>query len=280
MAKSFQRVAIIGLGLIGGSMAARIRSRYPSIDIFGIDLDGSAIQFALDMGWISGGYTEIEDSPSDIDLAIVCTPISTVREMIDAMSNHCQSSMLITDVASVKQCFSDVRLRSEHCYVGGHPMAGRDVSGIRHASAELLEGCVYVLIPVIHVLYDEFHAWMTGLGVHIIEMAADQHDQLAAMSSHVPYLVASAMVSASSSVESTQLMSSGYRDMTRIAGHDPHWGRDVCMTNTTAVLDGLKKVRDDIDSLIQLLNSNDAIGLTRYLEQAQLFRHQLKSQLD
>ncbi|TDI71755.1 MAG: prephenate dehydrogenase/arogenate dehydrogenase family protein, partial [Bacteroidetes bacterium] len=225
------RIAIIGTGLIGASIGLALRRSNPGIHICGFD-SAVVLETALARGAISEIAESIEEAVSDAEIVIVATPISSVESVFKSMAPFLEVGAIVTDVCSVKCEIRDSArnyLPDYVTFVGGHPMAGSERTGPGHADELLLENATYVLCPPESVSFESFESYFTPLvtllrstGARLMLLTAEQHDRIAAVISHVPQLLAVALVNlagaaAESDSELLALAAGGFRDMTRIA---------------------------------------------------------------
>ena len=257
-------IALIGLGLIGGSLAARIHQYYPNSQVYGVDINAQSRHIALKNQWIHQGYASIADlPPTGIDLAIVCTPLDRVHADLLALQAQLTSPVIISDVASVKTPFSGLDWPSHQSYIGGHPMSGSEQSGIAHAYAGLLDQGPYSLMHADKNPEKQVTDWLTGMQLSVVHMRPDEHDAYVAMTSHGPYFLACAL-SLATDPAALHLVGPGFRDMTRIARHDPAWGQAIWAMNQTEIRKALTQMRQHLDTLATLPDA----AITAYLTQA------------
>lgn len=242
-----KQVGIIGLGLIGGSLALAIRRARPGeFRVLGYTRTVANVEKASRMGIVD----EIVDSPGSAatgaDLVIVATPISTVRDVFQQIVGSLPTGCIITDVCSTKtevMKWAEESLPQDVSFVGGHPMAGKETSGVEAAEVGLFDGCTYCLVSGKGASSESLQ-WMTdfvqSIGAKPLVISASEHDEFVAGVSHLPFFVAAALVSATSSSpgwsQMSRLAASGYRDITRLASQNPQLGRDMCLTNQSNIL--------------------------------------------
>lgn len=271
----FSKIGIVGLGMIGGSIAELIHQKMPGVSVYGVSRKPETIALALEWNWIKEGGTSIESFPTDLDLVFVCTPISSIPDTVRAVSTHMDSdSLLITDVGSVKGKLSgeDFGLKPGHIFVGGHPMAGTQMSGIMAAEASVIEGCYYFLTPSGTDMDARLEAFLKKLNFDVQMMESDLHDQQVARGSHLPYLMSVLTKMAAkeglSDIDIAALdpfLASGFRDTTRVAGSPVEWGVDICRENKGEVLEALRRVQARLGELTGLIEGEDWDGLGRFL---------------
>jgi prephenate dehydrogenase len=269
--QSFQRVAIIGLGLIGGSICRALRRAHPQIELIGFDKK-PALDQARDADDILDHAFAVEDAYEGlrhVDLVFLATPIDSIISLLPKIAERIGVNTLVTDVGSTKtEIVKTARaaFTSRGYFIGGHPMAGKAHSGWQHAEASLFENAVYVLTPVSETpekLRTDFHALLQSLGAQVIEMDAEAHDRVVAAVSHLPQLLAVALMNyvSKDDVDRTwrfRLAANGFRDMTRIASSPfPIW-QDILRTNKPAIRQTLREFRECLSEL-ESLDETEAI---------------------
>ena len=241
------RVAIIGLGLIGGSIGLALKNvDEPGWEIVGYVRRSEAGTVALSLGAVDRVESNLGETVKGADLVIVATPVLTIREILSQIAGHLSSGCTVTDAASTK--FEVMRWAEELLpptvdFVGGHPMAGKEIYGIRAADARLFQGCVYCLTPAKKAspeAVDRVTDMVKKLGAMPFFIDAREHDNLVAGISHLPMLLSAALVSATTADSSwdrmSRLAASGYRDLTRLASGNPQVNAHICLSNKEAVL--------------------------------------------
>ena len=254
----YKRIGIIGMGVMGGSLAARIAQQYPDTERYGVDPDPETRQYACDRGWVSQAVSEIADLPTDLDLAIVCTPIAQVQTALMAVSKHSEQPLVLSDIASVKAPLMGLSVKANQTYIGGHPMMGSEKMGVAHAGPQILDGGQYVVVPQIPDSPEVpiFMQWIAGMAMQPVLMEAQDHDNGVAVTSHIPYLMACLTIRATHGYAVDPVVGPGLRDTTRVAAHDPAWGVDVCRENTAAIATGLQGIRDELDHVLTMLKTD------------------------
>jgi len=276
------RVAIVGLGLMGGSLALALRGRCR--EIVGADSDPAALRFALDHAIVDRAADF--DSALDCDLLLLAAPVRAILAQLVSLSHSSisnQQSTIILDLGSTKnQIVAAMHsLPSHFDPVGGHPMCGKEVSGIAHAEADLYRGKTFVLTPLARTSPAALalaHELIETVGARPLLLSAERHDALAAVSSHLPYVVAAALMRAAESLDDEQiwtLAASGFRDTSRLAASDVTMMTDILLTNRTAILDALRRYRRELDTLIALMDTADPDALRAALAPAQSRRSEL-----
>ena len=248
---SMQRIAIIGVGLVGGSLGLVWKNRTRGFEIVGFD-EQSVLERAVQLGAIDRGTTSLEDVVRDADFVILATPIGSILELVECIAPVVKAGAMVTDVGSVKAPIVDWATRvlpDDVPFVGGHPMAGSERRGIDYADALLFENAAYVLCPP-HGLDSEtfrtHHAPLLDLveatGAQVILLEPSRHDRIAAIVSHLPQLLAVALMNHAAAEDGEdnaclKLAAGGFRDMTRIASSPFGVWSDILATNESPILD-------------------------------------------
>jgi len=250
----FSPVAIVGVGLIGGSLAQAFR-RMGDVEIIGIS-SPATVAAALDQRVIDtgGGYEELERLIPAARTVFLCTPIQRIIEMLPAVGRAARRGALITDVGSTKAEIVEAArsaMPEGVTFLGGHPMAGSEQSGLNASDPFLFQNAMYALTPMDTTPIEELErlAWLVGeLGARVVVLEPSVHDRVAAAVSHVPQLLSLALVElvGDRNIEEPahlQMAAGGFRDMTRIASSPYRMWRDILATNTDAVRDALADLR-------------------------------------
>ena len=293
---TFNHIAIVSLGLIGGSLAKTIKLHLPDQKILGISGNSKSLTQAKEDGAIDefAGYDD--PLPESVDLVIICSPIDKTIPMIQryvsqrsAQSPH----LVITDVASVKESICQPlknTLPKHVSFVGGHPMAGIEKTGYDHSSADIMTGATYILttdqvgsdVSKETQSRDALHALLKTCEFNVLECDANSHDKYVALASHLPYLMAilttenaKAQLSSDQELPFKQIISSGFRDTTRVASSAPEWGSDVCTQNNANLIESIQLLKDQLSQLEAKLKTNDPEALTGYFESIKSFRELL-----
>jgi prephenate dehydrogenase len=293
-ATTFSRVVIIGVGLIGGSFAAGLKRTDGAPRVLGIDVDADSLALAVERGLIDEG--SLPDAPAasqwlsgdGSDLVVLATPARYVRGWLETLAAGGYRGV-VTDVASTKAgVLRDVRevLPDPSRFVGGHPMAGSELSGVAAARADLFDGAYWLLTPSTHTDPDAFsamHALVTGIGARVISVDAAAHDEAVAIVSHVPHVTAAALVdlAAAHSGERGELMrlaAGGFKDTTRIAAGSADLWTGICLDNAVALSAGIEELRERLEGFETVLRARDAEAIRSWLERAADVRRALPAQ--
>lgn len=274
------KVAIIGLGLIGASLGLNFSHAKSTITVAGYDLDADTLKKAKLLGAVHEVGT-IDEVVADADFVFICTPISTVPDIIGQVIEACPPECIITDVGSTKSQIVELfnKLPAGLVGIGGHPMAGSEQQGIAGADRYLFENAVYVLTPgnnCPEAALSRLSSLIKETGAHIIIMDPNEHDKAVAGVSHLPHLVASALVSMlDTNDESVNLAAGGFRDTTRIASGDPELWTDILLSNQDLLVEHLDGFISQLCQLKTVLEEGDKLELGRHLTAARNTRESL-----
>jgi prephenate dehydrogenase len=288
-----KKIVIFGVGLIGGSVALALKKAGSAAYIVGVGRTKNGLQTALDLGVIDSAEASIGDAIKDADLVLIAAPVAQTKAILQSIQPHLNAHTVITDAGSTKGDVLSVArqvLGAQFSqFVGGHPIAGAEKSGVTAATADLFVGKNVVLTPVFspvaestnnetnrHAVLRVTELWV-ACGANVSEMPAETHDKIFAAVSHLPHLLAFALVDdIASRPNAEQLFSfaaSGFRDFTRIAGSHPEMWRDISLANKTALLSEITAFENELSQLKQLLESEDVEGLQALFERASVARN-------
>lgn len=267
----FSRFIIIGVGLLGGSLGLALRQRHPGATIFGVDRFPN--EAARQLGAVDVMLTGLDSIPvaaNEPTLAIVCTPVGEIRSYIHRILEHLGigGHLLVTDVGSTKA--SICREIDDLRFLGSHPIAGSQRSGFEAAQANLFENRVTVLTPTARhdrTDIDRLRRFWSSLGSTVMEMDAEKHDKILAVTSHLPHLL-SASLAATVTEQERPFTGTGYADMTRLAAGSPEVWRDIFLDNDENVLAALRRFQARLAEFAEILQSGDAVQLEAFLRRS------------
>lgn len=265
----FGRVALIGIGLIGSSLARAIKRHGLAGHIAISTRSAETLATAERLGLGDSYSLNAADAAQDADLVVICTPMGAYGAIAKAIAATLKGGAIVSDVGSVK-CSAIKDLKAHlppHAHlVAGHPIAGTEHSGPEAGYAELFPGHWCILTPedgTDRTATDKVRALWEGVGARVEVMSPEHHDQVLAITSHLPHLIAYTIVDTASTLEGDtqkeviKFSAGGFRDFTRIAASDPVMWRDVFLTNKAAVLDILGRFRDDLDMMTRAIEQGD-----------------------
>ncbi len=262
------RVAIIGLGLIGGSIGLGLKKADKSdCEVVGYVRRPEAASLAVNMDMVDRVETSLEDTVKKAEMVIVATPVLVIKEILSQISGSLPHGCIVTDTASTKvqvMKWAEDLLPPTVDFVGGHPMAGKETYGMKAAEADLFQGSVYCLTPAKKAssqVVDKVVNMVKKLGAVPFFIDAQEHDELVAGISHLPFLLSAALVTSTASEPSWEKMrklaASGYRDVTRLASGSPEVNAQICLTNQQAILHWLDRYIDELQRYRHLVNLGD-----------------------
>jgi prephenate dehydrogenase len=266
-------VAIIGVGLIGGSIGLALRSKGLAGRVVGIGRDASRLEEARRLGAIDAFETDLARGVADADVAVVCTPVTRIVEDILEASRLGPALILVTDAGSTKaRIVEGVERdpRGRACFVGAHPIAGSERQGAAFARADLFEGRSCVLTPTPRTPLDRLErarGFWSGLGCRLFEVDPLGHDERLALTSHLPHAVAAALA-ASVPVDLLPLAAGAYRDGTRVAEADAALWAGIFLENREPVLRALDEFEAHLDSFRSAIEAGDLAGLVAWWDEA------------
>lgn len=280
------RVCLVGLGLIGGSIGMALAQRDKSIEVVGVDLTTSTVENAVLLEAINRGTTDLSAGVEGADLVILATPPGRMGPVARAMSSSLSPGTVVTDVASTKeQVVKEIEnaLPPGVSYLGGHPMAGSEKGGLAAADPYLFENAVWALTPSEHssVHAREVLTWLIEtVGAHSLVLSPEEHDQAVAAASHLPHVVAAALVNSLEECPTAVKMAGrGFRDTTRVAAGDPALWRDILTTNRGHLLETLRQFQASLNDFLTALISEDGQELEELLIRGRKGRSMLPSGL-
>jgi len=265
------RVGVIGLGLMGGSIALALRGKVQSIS--GYDIDPDVIRRALDRRSIDFSI-DLADQTDRIDLLILAAPVGAILDWIPRLPKIMAGSFHLIDLGSTKSLIVEVmnQLPDRITPLGGHPMCGKEISGLAAADTNLFRERVFVLTPLERTLPATTalaHQMIAAIGAQPLTIDAERHDRFAAAISHVPYLTSIALVAAAAANEDQliwNMAATGFRDSTRLAASDVTMMLDILLSNRSAMLKAVARVQASLQELAELIERDDRSGLRAYLD--------------
>ena len=268
----YNNILIIGTGLIGSSIARGIKEYNISSEIYGIDTNDKVISKCKELKILNDIKKNIEEYSFQFDLIIICSPLSTYREIFLSLNKHVNKDTLITDVGSSKVSvindFKDTQKKIHSSFlkfIPSHPIAGLEKSGPEYGFTKLFENRFCIMTPFNENLESIkiMTKFWNSLGMQVQIMDADHHDRVLAMTSHIPQLIAYSIVATATELEThlkeevLKYSAAGFRDFTRLAGSDPIMWRDIYSKNKEAVLEMLGRFTEDLSTLQKAIRNND-----------------------
>ena len=284
MALFYNRVALVGLGLIASSMAHAMKAGGLAGHIAGHAKTAETRNTALEIGFCDSVHTTAAEAVRDADLVVLAVPVGAMGEIAAEIAPHLKPGATVTDVGSVKQAVIDAvapHMPPGVHFVPGHPLAGTEYSGPRSGFATLFQNRWWLLTPLAQAdmgAVAKLRALLEGMGAHVDEMDAPHHDLVLAVVSHTPHLIAYTMVGVADDLarvtesEVIRYSASGFRDFTRIAASDPTMWRDVFLTNKDATLEILGRFTEELFALQRAIRLGDGQHLFDYFTRTRAIR--------
>ena len=274
MTQRYGAVTIIGVGLLGGSLALAMKARNLTDTVRGVGRTPRTVDQAAALGIIDAAFLDPAEACRGADLVVVCTPAAGVPAILDAIRPACSPSTLVTDVASTKAVICAHAARTWPAplrFVGSHPMAGSEKFGPEFATPSLYEGCVTIVDA--HPRAADARARVTALweavGARVVPLEPVLHDALVARTSHIPHIVAGCIARlAAAAGDVRPVVGAGFRDVTRVADGRPELWRDICLTNQAAIAEGLDALAHDLAEVRRMVDEGRADALEAFFEQA------------
>ena len=278
-----QRLCIIGVGLIGGSLARALREAKFVGEIVGASRNADHLQKAVDLGVIDRYDTDLVAAVKDADMVFVSVPLGAMGAVFDKIRAGLGPDCVVTDGGSAKASVVELLRQADGklpaWFVPGHPIAGTEQSGVEASFAELYRGRRVILTPTADTdsaATQKVRAMWEAAGAVVNEMSVEHHDEVLAATSHLPHMLAFALVESlarmSEQREIFEYAAGGFRDFTRIASSDPVMWRDICIANREALLAMLTSFRGDLDDLAQAIEVGDEDKLLRIFSDAKAAR--------
>ena len=239
-------IAIVGTGLMGTSLALAIKSSNLKVDIVGTDYDSVARSGAQKSGAFKKVESRLSNAIRGADVVVFATPIQAMREMMESAANDFEEGCVVTDVGSSKKVvlqWAEEVLPKHVSFVGGHPMAGKELSGPKNADGTMFKGKAYCIVPSVNAERAAVSSVTTiaeAIGAKPFFIGVDEHDSFVAAVSHLPFMMSVALMGTASKSANwddiAQLASSGFSDLSRLAAGDPVMHRDICVTNPEPIV--------------------------------------------
>jgi prephenate dehydrogenase len=274
------RIAILGVGLLGGSVGLALKAAGTNYHVVGYGHRASTLETAIQMGAIDEAFDSPERAVVHADLVLLATPVGLFESLLKQIAPHLRERALVTDVGSTKRSIvraAETLLPRGAFFVGSHPMAGSEKRGVEFAKPDLFRGARCILTPVDRtdsVALNKVESFWKLLGCKTIRMSPEEHDRLICDISHLPHAVAAALVAMQEEAALT-LAGQGFLDTTRVAGGDGGLWRDIFQDNRDNVVESLKRLRANLDDLVNMLEPARADELARWLNRVAQRRAQL-----
>jgi len=277
-------IAIVGIGLMGGSLGLALRAAGAE-QIIGYDVDAQALAQAQQLGAITQVAPTLADAVGDAACVFVAAPVGLVAEVAHAVLAAAPVDCVVSDLGSAKRVVLDALSVDERArFIGGHPICGGERSGVAAAREDLYRGATWFLTPTAEArpdLYERVYAVIAATGAHPAAIDAEVHDRLMALVSHVPHVLAAALIHQAAATtpggrEALRSAGPSFDDLTRVAGANPPLWADILLANRDAVVEALREYRDRLAQVEQTLVDGDHQGLVAFVAGAADGRRRLR----
>lgn len=285
-----KQLTIIGVGLMGGSLARALKQQGYCHEVVGCGRDRAHLQKALELGAIDRFSTDIGAAVTGADMIVVAVPLGAMESCFRAMIGHLAADAVITDVGSAKGCVVDAARAAfgelPAGFVPGHPIAGTEKSGVEASFAELFQSRRVIITPVAEsapAAVASVRSMWQQTGALVETMAVAHHDEVLAATSHLSHLLAFSLVNTLAGMDESEEMlrfaASGFRDTSRLASSDPVMWRDICLANHDAILTVLERYGQELEMLKRAIREADGEALKSTFEHAKAVRDRFMNQI-
>ncbi|HEX5852035.1 MAG TPA: prephenate dehydrogenase/arogenate dehydrogenase family protein [Solirubrobacteraceae bacterium] len=276
------KIAVLGVGLIGGSIGLASRQR-ANAEVCGYDPDERVRARALELGALDTQAADIAGAVGDADVVFVAAPVGALAETVRAALAAAGRECVVSDVGSTKRVLADAG--ADERFIGGHPLAGAETAGVEHARADLFDGATWYLTPAMGstagALYERLHRLLVSFGANPTAIDADTHDRLMACVSHLPHVLANLLVSQATGLlggdqsERMPAVGPSFRDATRVAGANSAIWTDIYMANGDALIAAIDELVGRLGDVREMLSQGQAAELTAWNERVRAERDTL-----
>src|SRR5918999_2304441 len=257
------RIAVLGVGLIGGSIGLAAREFVEDAEVVGFGRDPDRLRGALERGAIDRTAGSLPEALADAQICFACAPVGVLPGLVADALAAAGADCVVSDVGSTKQGL--VTSIGDSRFVGGHPIAGAETAGVEHARADLFQGAAWYLTPLAHsegLLYERLHRFVVDVGARPVAVDPATHDRLVAVFSHLPHVLANVLASQAAerlADHGDALRQGGpsFRDMTRVAGANTAMWSDIYLSNHTAIAAEIRRFRQELEEVERRLQSGD-----------------------
>lgn len=260
-----KNILIIGIGLIGGSIAMNLkRGKKIKNCIYGLSRDSNRVQLALKKGVIDCAVKSFDEIPHTIDLIILCTPVNTSINLLEKIERRFKNKVLVIDTGSTKEQICKLALlqkKGNLRFIGTHPLAGSEKSGFEFSSPDIFRNRMWVICPTINSLKSdirEVRKLILKLGAIPLILSPKDHDRYVSLTSHIPLVLASIyinLVNKKDSIVLSKIAAAGFYDSTRLASHSARNKTDIIITNRKNIINGMIILKNEINKFMKLLNT-------------------------
>lgn len=278
-----KKIMMIGLGLIGGSLALAVKKEHPEVIIYGWDQNQQSQKIAKEKGIIDETCDNWQQTAEDMDVIFLAIPVKACIEKINVLAElPLKKKVIITDASSTKEEVVHAAKIMPHTFIGGHPMAGSHKSGVLAANVDLFENAYYIFAapPEKQGEVEQLQELLKGARAKFIHLDAHEHDQITGMLSHLPHIIAAGLVNQSdvfsqAHPRATQLAAGGFRDITRIASSDPQMWTDILLSNRETLLAEISDWQLLMNQVTDWIQAEDKQAIYTFFDHAKDTRDKL-----
>lgn len=276
----FNQMTILGPGLLGASLALAMKERGLCRRVHTWSRRRETRDRAAQMSWCDAVIDEAPQACLGSDLVVICTPVETISPLLAQIASHLRTDTLVTDVGSTKSRICHEARAIDVPFIGSHPMAGSERTGMEHARADLFESAACMLTPLENAddaQIKRLRLLWESVGMRVVTCTPEEHDEIVAHISHLPHLIASILCSYLTTKDDAwkQLAGGGLRDTTRVAAGDPTLWQQILESNHDEVLHAIEGFEKELNSFKQALQNKDTPALTAHLNKGKQFRDSL-----
>ncbi|MCK4852403.1 MAG: prephenate dehydrogenase/arogenate dehydrogenase family protein [Candidatus Omnitrophica bacterium] len=275
-----KKAAIIGMGFIGGSIGRALLDRGITDEVAGVCRRQTSLDRAIKQKVLTAGYVNnYREAVSGADIVFIATPVHVIKDVLTGLAGVIEGGAIVTDVGSTKKDIveSAARLKDSFSFVGGHPLAGSERSGVECADGELFRGSLCVLTRDRSTREQDLarvKALWAAMGAKVEVLSPGKHDEVVAFTSHLPHVLAYSLVGAQKK-EYRKYMSTGFKDTSRIASSDPVLWNGILMSNRESVLDSIERFKETLAGIEEALRQGDARALETRLSDYKKVRDEI-----
>ena len=275
------RIAVLGVGLIGGSIGLAARERIDGAEVVGFGRKPERLDRAVELGALDRATTDLAEALAGAEACFACGPVGVLPDLVERALAAAPEACVVTDVGSTKRRI--VELITDQRFVGGHPIAGAETAGVENARADLFQGATWYLTPSERssgLLYERLHRLVVELGARPIAIDAETHDRLLATVSHVPHVVANVLVAQAARAldeqgETLPRVGPSFRDATRVAGANTDIWTDIYLSNAESIAAEVEETARRLGHVAATLRAGDRGALAEWNEAARGDRRRL-----
>ena len=277
-AVTFPKITLIGVGMLGGSVGLAAKRHGVAGRVCGLVRREASVAECLEAGVVGEATLDIAEAVADADLVILCTPVGRMGELATAMKPHLAPEAIVSDVGSVKAGVVNAVEPVWPRFVGSHPLCGSENAGVAHARADLFTNATCAVTPTDASDTNAVEAvsqFWKALGSRVVNLSAADHDAICARTSHLPHVLASALVNAvlaKPRAGENDFLGTGFRDTTRLASGSPAMWRDIALDNAESIAAALDELQAEVSDLKEALGARDSAALEKFFAEGKKHR--------